>query len=118
MQVPEVQVLEPALVMHDASKDKATYESAYKVLSGTVPINLVSFYDDLGECYDWVITLPVQAISIDFCGVVCLAFLALRTQCLPTPINHRQPHSHHEIGWCPGLSALASKAAKSARSFG
>jgi 5-methyltetrahydropteroyltriglutamate--homocysteine methyltransferase len=70
IQVPEVQVLEPALVMHDASKDRASYEGAYKAFSGCVPINLVTFYDDLGECYEWAVALPVQAISIDFVGTV------------------------------------------------
>lgn len=70
VQVPEVQILEPALCMHDSGDDRATYEKAYAALAGTVPLNLVTFYDDLGAAYAWAVALPVQAVSIDFCGVV------------------------------------------------
>ena len=34
-----------------------------------VGINLVTFYDDIGEAYPWVVALPVAAVSLDFCGV-------------------------------------------------
>ncbi|GMH38377.1 hypothetical protein BSKO_06261 [Bryopsis sp. KO-2023] len=68
--VPEVQMHEPALVLSDANTMKAACETVYKKLSESgVPINLVTYYDDVGEAYPWLVTLPVAAISLDFCGV-------------------------------------------------
>ena len=73
MQVPEVQLIEPALCMSSAVKDKAIYELVYKTLSAAgVPINLVTYYDDIAETYTWVVALPVAAISLDFVGQVRL----------------------------------------------
>ena len=72
MQVPEVQVLEPALFKDEGENYRGLYESTYATLSGGVPLNLVTFYDDLGANYEWVVQLPVEAVSIDFCGVVRL----------------------------------------------
>lgn len=69
MQVPEIQILEPALCYGDDSL-REVYESAYKQLTGVVPLNLVTFYDDLGSSYAWAVQLPVAAISLDFVGVV------------------------------------------------
>jgi 5-methyltetrahydropteroyltriglutamate--homocysteine methyltransferase len=74
LQVPEVQVLEPALCLFDAGTFRSLYESTYATLSKVVPINLVTFYDDVGECFGWVSKLPVKAVSFDFCGVVRTAF--------------------------------------------
>ena len=34
-----------------------------------IPINLVTYYDDIGEAYSWAVQLPVAAISLDFLGV-------------------------------------------------
>lgn len=35
-----------------------------------VPINLVVSYDDVTpETYAWLVRLPVEALSLDFCGV-------------------------------------------------
>ena len=34
-----------------------------------MPINLVTYYDDIGEAYSWAVQLPVAAISLDFLGV-------------------------------------------------
>ena len=34
-----------------------------------VPINLVTYYDDIGEAYSWAVQLPVAAVSLDFLGV-------------------------------------------------
>ena len=70
MQVPEVQVLEPALCKDEGENYRSLYEATYATLSGGVPLNLVTFYDDLGANYEWVVQLPVEAVSIDFCGVV------------------------------------------------
>jgi 5-methyltetrahydropteroyltriglutamate--homocysteine methyltransferase len=33
------------------------------------PIDLVTYYDDLGSAYTWAVNLPVAAVSLDFCGV-------------------------------------------------
>lgn len=33
------------------------------------PIDLVTYYDDLGSAYPWAVNLPVAAVSLDFCGV-------------------------------------------------
>lgn len=71
LQAPEVQVLEPALCLFDAKKYQALYTATYQALSLCAPITLVTFYDDVGENFPWVSALPVKAISMDFCGVVC-----------------------------------------------
>ena len=63
-------MLEPALGLFDAMTVKGLYESTYATLSKTVPLNLVTFYDDVGESFEWVSKLPVAAVSMDFCGVV------------------------------------------------
>lgn len=34
-----------------------------------VPLNLVTYYDDMGAAYPWAVQLPVQAITLDFLGV-------------------------------------------------
>lgn len=69
--VPEVQIHEPALVFGNASDFKDCCEGVYMELSGAgVPINLVTYYDDVvGDAFSWVTKLPVAAISLDFCGV-------------------------------------------------
>ena len=68
--MPEVQLLEPALGLFDAGQFQGLYESTYATLSKSVSINLVTFYDDVGDCFEWVSKLPVKAVSLDFCGVV------------------------------------------------
>jgi hypothetical protein len=70
MGVPEVQLHEPSLTTDAGAAAEAVYTSAYTALAAVgCPIDLVTYYDDLGEAYPWVITLPVSAISLDFCGV-------------------------------------------------
>ncbi len=44
-------------------------DSISELVKVGVPINLVTYYDDIGETYPWVVKLPVQAITLDFCGV-------------------------------------------------
>ena len=62
----EVQIHEPALVLGDANNWKEHYQAVYKSLSGVkIPLNLVTYFDDLGETYSWVMDLPVNAISLD-----------------------------------------------------
>ncbi|CAL8468951.1 g8492 [Coccomyxa elongata] len=68
--VPEVQMHEPILTTSDAAKLKAEFESSYSELSKVgVPLNLVTYYDDIGEAYEWAVKLPVAAVSLDFLGV-------------------------------------------------
>jgi hypothetical protein len=82
VQVPEVQLLEPALCLFDAGQFKDLCEATYAALSKPVAINLVTFYDDVGACFEWVCNLPVKAISLDFCGVVrCLLLCCLYIAC-------------------------------------
>lgn len=65
--VVEVQIHEPALVLGDTMNFKALYESTYQTLAAVgVPINLVTYFDDLGDNYPWVVQLPVASLSLDF----------------------------------------------------
>ncbi|CAK0780359.1 hypothetical protein CVIRNUC_005025 [Coccomyxa viridis] len=70
MGVPEAQLHEPILATTDAAKLKAEFTSSYGELSKVgLPINLVTYYDDIGDAYEWAVKLPVQAVSLDFLGV-------------------------------------------------
>ena len=40
-----------------------------KGFKGSGPCPQVTYYDDIGEAYEWAVKLPVQAISLDFLGV-------------------------------------------------
>lgn len=67
---PEVQLHEPALATDKGAAARAAFETAYGQLSAVgCPINLVATYDDLGEAFSWAPQLPVQALTLDFCGV-------------------------------------------------
>ena len=67
MGVAEVQIHEPALVFGDAANFKQLYQSTYQSLSQVgLPIHLVTYFDDLGDNYPWVMELPVAGISLDF----------------------------------------------------
>ena len=64
--ISEVQIHEPALVLGDANNWKEHYQAVYKSLSRLeILLNLVTYFDDLGETYSWVMDLPVNAISLD-----------------------------------------------------
>ncbi|MEH2080327.1 MAG: 5-methyltetrahydropteroyltriglutamate--homocysteine S-methyltransferase [Nostoc sp.] len=64
--VEEVQIHEPALVLGDANSWKEHFQKVYQSLSLVgIPLHLVTYFDDLGETYPWVIDLPVAAISLD-----------------------------------------------------
>jgi len=68
--VPEVQIHEPILTTHRADSLKANFSSTYAELAKAgLAIDLVTYYDDIGAAYPWVVQLPVQAISLDFLGV-------------------------------------------------
>lgn len=65
--VTEVQIHDPALVLSDASAFRDDVERAYAGLAGSgVRMNLVTYFDDLGEAYPWVVNLPVDLITLDF----------------------------------------------------
>ncbi|MBF2075790.1 MAG: 5-methyltetrahydropteroyltriglutamate--homocysteine S-methyltransferase [Synechococcales cyanobacterium C42_A2020_086] len=65
--VVEVQIHEPALVLGDADKFEELYQSTYHSFSQvSLPIHLVTYFDDLGTAYPWVMELPVAGISLDF----------------------------------------------------
>lgn len=65
--VAEVQLHEPALVLGDAAELRDHFETAYAALAEVgLSINLVTYFDDLGETYPWAVTLPVDVISLDF----------------------------------------------------
>lgn len=59
------------LTLGTANELRASVEESVATLAAVgVPLNLVIQYDDvLPEVYDWVIELPVAAISLDFAGV-------------------------------------------------
>lgn len=85
VQVPEVQLHEPSLCLTAAVEDQRPCEHAYKTLSGSgVPINLVTYYDDIAEVYQWVVKLPVSAISLDFIGQVLLMLASWNLQQAPS----------------------------------
>jgi 5-methyltetrahydropteroyltriglutamate--homocysteine methyltransferase len=71
----EVQLHEPSLAKSGAASDvvRAATEAAYGVLCAAADaagcsVNLVIPYDDPGECYPWLVALPVAALTLDFCG--------------------------------------------------
>uniref|UniRef100_A0A383VYE6 5-methyltetrahydropteroyltriglutamate--homocysteine S-methyltransferase n=1 Tax=Tetradesmus obliquus TaxID=3088 RepID=A0A383VYE6_TETOB len=67
---PEVQLHEPSLATDAGAAAREVYESTYAQLAAVgCPIDLVTYYDDLGEAYPWAVNLPVAAVSLDFCGV-------------------------------------------------
>ncbi len=65
--VAEVQMHEPALVLGDAAALRPHVEQAYAELAAVgLSLNLVTYFDDLGESYPWIVALPVDVISLDF----------------------------------------------------
>lgn len=65
--VTEVQLHEPALVLSGVAAFRDDIERAYAGLADAgVRLNLVTYFDDLGEAYPWVVNLPVDVISLDF----------------------------------------------------
>ncbi|MEN9208263.1 MAG: 5-methyltetrahydropteroyltriglutamate--homocysteine S-methyltransferase [Gloeomargarita sp. GMQP_bins_120] len=65
--VVEVQIHEPALVLGDADRYQSFYQTTYQTLAQVgLPIHLVTYFDDLGSAYPWVVQLPVAGLSLDF----------------------------------------------------
>lgn len=67
LNVKEVQFHDPILVTSSASSLQVQTEKTYSALSEVgLPIQLVTYFDDLGDAYRWVTQLPVAGISLDF----------------------------------------------------
>jgi 5-methyltetrahydropteroyltriglutamate--homocysteine methyltransferase len=65
--VSEVQLHEPILVTSGAGNLQAAVETTYRHLATVgLPMQLVTYFDDLGDTYGWVMQLPVSGISLDF----------------------------------------------------
>lgn len=65
LDITEVQMHEPALVLGDAAA--LHYQTAYQAFAEIgLPLHLVTYFDDLGAAYPWLMELPVTAISLDF----------------------------------------------------
>jgi len=69
--VEEIQIHEPSLVFDDSTLAplfKRTYEGATSILPDNIGINMVSFFEDVGESnYKWLVSVPgISAISLDF----------------------------------------------------
>jgi 5-methyltetrahydropteroyltriglutamate--homocysteine methyltransferase len=65
--VPEVQLHEPALVLADGSRLADHVAAACNALSEVgLPLNLVTYFDDLGDGLQDVLSLPVQTLTLDF----------------------------------------------------
>ncbi len=65
--VAEVQIHEPVLVLDRAGALRNRVTEAYGALKDAgVSLNLVTYFDDLGETYSWVVDLPVDVLSLDF----------------------------------------------------
>jgi 5-methyltetrahydropteroyltriglutamate--homocysteine methyltransferase len=67
LEVQEVQLHEPALVLGRAGAWEQSYQVALEALSDSgVALNLVAYFDDLGAAYPWAVQLPVTTLSLDF----------------------------------------------------
>jgi 5-methyltetrahydropteroyltriglutamate--homocysteine methyltransferase len=64
--ITEVQVHEPILVTSSATALREAIATTYTQAQVGVPIQLVTYFDDLGVTYPWVMELPVAGISLDF----------------------------------------------------
>jgi len=65
--IAEVQVHEPILVTHKAESLKTAITNAYAEFAQVgLSIHLVTYFDDLGSAYPWMMELPVAGISLDF----------------------------------------------------
>lgn len=67
MGVLAVQLHDPILVTSDATALQEAVTTTYQQLAQVgLPIQLITYFDDLGATYPWVIELPVAGISLDF----------------------------------------------------
>lgn len=70
--VPEVQIHEPILTIHKADQLQSDLEATFSEFAKIgLPIDLVTYYDDIGSTYSWVVKLPVQVrFFLDFCSML------------------------------------------------
>ena len=65
--ITEVQLHEPILVTSQAGSLQGAVEKTYRQLATVgLPMQLVTYFDDLGDTYGWVTQLPVEGIGLDF----------------------------------------------------
>jgi methionine synthase (B12-independent) (EC 2.1.1.14) len=65
--ITEVQFHEPILVTSQAGAVREAVVTTYTQLAAVgVPIHVMTYFDDLGDAYPWVVALPVAGISLDF----------------------------------------------------
>jgi len=65
--ITEVQFHEPILVTTQAEALQEAVTTTYTHLTTVgIPIHLVTYFDDLGKTYPWVVELPVAGIGLDF----------------------------------------------------
>jgi 5-methyltetrahydropteroyltriglutamate--homocysteine methyltransferase len=65
--IAEVQLHEPRLVVDGAAELENHFRQAYTPFAEVdLPINLVTYFDDLGDTYSWSVDLPVAALTLDF----------------------------------------------------
>lgn len=63
----EVQFHEPILVTSQGVGLRTAIETTYTELAAVgVPIQVMTYFDDLGDTYPWVVALPVAGIGLDF----------------------------------------------------
>ena len=57
----QVQIHEPILVAPEGPELRSIFEATFADFSKVnISINLVTYYDDVGEAYPWVVKLPVS----------------------------------------------------------
>ena len=57
----QVQIHEPILVAPEGPELRSDFESSFaEFAKAGVAINLVTYYDDVGSAYPWVVKLPVS----------------------------------------------------------
>ena len=65
--ITEVQCHEPILVTSQALAVREAVVTTYTQLALVgVPIQVMTYFDDLGDAYPWVVALPVAGIGLDF----------------------------------------------------
>eukprot|EP01134_Creolimax_fragrantissima_P005362 CFRG5362T1 len=90
LNVAEIQLHEPVLVMSNAGDLRPLYEKVFKAIatSSAPPVHLVTYFDDVpASVLDWVLKLPgLSALSLDFTRGDNLSSLK---SCAPFPSNVR-----------------------------
>lgn len=67
LEVDEVQFHEPVLALSDAGELEPHVRAAYdEFAQAGLAINLVTYFDDLGEGFPWITSLTVAILTLDF----------------------------------------------------